>query len=69
MYFRAYDDSGNLVVSANTASNPTLFQYSTNNGTSWNALGTIPNTILTTEVRYLWASPPGVSVTVSFKES
>jgi len=69
MYFRAYDDSGNLVASANTASNPTLFQYSTNNGTSWSALGTIPNTILTTEVRYLWASPPGVSATVSFKES
>lgn len=69
MYFRAYDDSGNLVASANTTTNPTLFQYSTNNGTSWNSLGTIPNTALTTEVRYLWSSPPGVNVTVSFRES
>jgi hypothetical protein len=69
MFFRAYDDNGNLVASANTASNPTFFQYTTNNGTSWNALGTIPNTVLTTEVRYLWATPPGVTVTCSFRES
>ena len=69
MYFRAYDDNGNLVASANTASNPTSFQYSTNNGTSWSSLGTISNTRLTTEVRYLWSSPPGVNVTVSFRES
>ena len=69
LFFRAYDDSNNLVASANTVSNPTLFQYTTNNGTSWNALGTIPNTALTTEVRYLWPTPPGVSVTVSIRES
>lgn len=69
LYFRAYDDSGNLVASANTASNPTLFEYTTNNGTSWNSLGTIPNTALTTEVRYNWASPPGVAVTCSIRES
>ena len=69
LYFRAYDDSGNLVVSANTSSNPTLFQYTTNNGTSWINLGTIPNTTLTTEVRYLWATPPGVNVNPSIRES
>jgi hypothetical protein len=69
MYFRAYDDNGNLVASANTTSNPTFFQYSTNNGSSWNPLGTIPNTILTTELRYAWASPPGVKVTCSIRES
>lgn len=69
LYFRAFDDSGNVVASANTVSNPTLFEYSTNNGTSWNALGTIPNTALTTEVRYNWTSPPGVRVTVSISES
>lgn len=69
LYFRAYDDNGNLVISADTVTNPTLFQYSTNNGTSWNALGTIPNTIGTTEVRYAWATPPGVKVTVSLRES
>jgi hypothetical protein len=69
LYFRAYDDNGNLVASANTASNPTLFQYSTNNGSSWNALGTIPNTALTTEVRYIWPSPPGVRIAPSLRES
>ncbi|CAB4125170.1 hypothetical protein UFOVP53_73 [uncultured Caudovirales phage] len=69
LYFRAYDDSNNLVASANTASNPTLFEYSTNNGTSWNALGAISNTALTTEIRYKWATPPGVNVTCSLRES
>jgi hypothetical protein len=69
MFFRAYDDAGSLVASANTSANPTLFEYSTNNGTSWNALGVIPNTINTTEVRYNWASPPGVRVTVSLREA
>jgi len=69
LYFRAYDDSDVLVASANTVSNPTFFEYSTNNGTSWNALGVIPNSALTTEVRYKWSSPPGVRVTVSIRES
>jgi hypothetical protein len=69
MYFRAYDDNGNLVASANTSANPTLFQYTTNNGTSWSALGTVPNTALTTELRYLWPTPPGVRVTSSIRES
>lgn len=69
MYFRAYDDSGNLVASANTSANPTSFQYTTNNGTSWTALGTVPNTALTTELRYIWATPPGVQVTCSLAES
>lgn len=69
LYFKAYDDSGSVVASANTSANPTFFEYSTNNGTSWNSLGTIPNTVLTTEVRYKWASPPGVRVTVSLREA
>jgi len=69
LYFRAYDDSGALVASANTVDNPTLFEYSSNNGSSWNPLGTIPNVTLTTELRYNWASPPGVRVTVSLRES
>lgn len=68
LYFRAYDSSGNLVASGNTASNPTLFSYSTNGGTSWNPLGTIPNTIGTI-VRYNWTTPPGVNVFVSVRES
>lgn len=68
LFFRAYDDNGNLVASANTTSNPTFFQVSTNNGTSWAALGVIPNTALTSEIRYLWSSPPGVRVTCSLRE-
>lgn len=69
LYFRAYDDSGNLVASANTVTNAADFQYSTNNGSSWSSLGTIPNVALTTEVRYNWTSPPGVAITVNLKES
>ena len=69
LYFRAYDDNGNLVASANTSANPTSFQYTTNNGSSWTNLGTIANTALTTEVRYIWATPPGVRVTCSIRES
>jgi len=69
LYFRAYDDSGNLVASANTSANPTAFEYSTNNGLSWNTLGTIPNTALTTEIRYKWTTPPGVIVSCSIRES
>jgi hypothetical protein len=64
LYFRAYDDSGTLVASANTSANPTLFEYSSNNGTSWNSLGTIPNVAGTTEVRYNWATPPVIPANV-----
>lgn len=69
LFFRAFDDSGNLVATADTVSNPSLFEYTTNNGSSWNALGTIPNTVDTTELRYNWATPPGVRVTCSLNES
>jgi len=69
LYFRAYDDNHNLVASADTVTNPTLFQYSTNNGTTWNALETIPNTPDTTEIRYAWSLPSGVNVTCSLRET
>lgn len=69
LYYRAYDDSGNLVVSANTSANASSFQFSTNNGSTWNSLGTIPNTPLTTEVRYNHSSPPGVAISSSLRES
>jgi hypothetical protein len=68
MFYRAYDDSGVLVASANTTTNPTSFEYSTNNGSSWIPLGTVPNTVGTL-LRYNWVSPPGVQVTVSLQES
>jgi len=67
LHFRAYDDNNVLVASANTSVNPSMFEYSTDNGTSWNPLGTIPNTV-NTEVRYNWVTPPGVKVTVSIRE-
>jgi hypothetical protein len=67
LYFRAYDIAGNLVSSANTSADPTLFSYSTDGGTSWNNLGTIPNTIGTI-VRYNWTTPPGSNVFVSLRE-
>lgn len=71
-YFRAYDNSGNLVVSANTSANFTSFDKSTNNGATWSPM-TGPNdyssTPLTTEIRYKWALPPGVDVTVSLRDS
>jgi len=59
LFFRGIDDSGNAVV-FDTVTNASLFSYTTNNGTSWTALGTIPNTALTTEVRLGWTSPDGV---------
>ncbi len=68
LYFRAYDESDNLVTSANTSANASSFQYSTDQGDTWTALGTIPNTpgVL---VRYTWTTPPGVNVRVSIRES
>lgn len=68
LYFRAYDLSDALLVNHNTASNPSLFEYSTNNGTSWLPLGTIPNTVGTL-VRYTFTSPPGVDIRPGLKES
>ena len=68
LYFRAYADDGTLVVSADTVTDAANFTYTTNNGTSWNALGTVPNTEGTTELRYQWTTPPGVRVTVSLRE-
>jgi hypothetical protein len=61
LYVRGYDDSGNMVASFNTSANAADFQYSTNNGTSWVSLGTIPNVALTTELRVNVATPPVAS--------
>ena len=61
LYARVYDTSGNLIFSANTSSNPTAFQYSTNDGATWTALGTIPNTV-DTRVRVLVTPTPVVTV-------
>jgi len=72
LFVRGYDDNGNLVAFFNSVTNASLFGYTTNNGTSWNALGTIPNTVATTEVRVLISSPPVTSsgrITWSISES
>ena len=61
LFVRGYDDSGSLVASFNSVTNASAFSFTTNNGTSWSALGTIPNTALTTEVRVLVATPPVAS--------
>lgn len=68
LFFRAYDLSDSLVVNHNTTDNAANFEYSTNNGVSWNPLGTIPNTVGTL-VRYTFTSPPGVDIRPGLKES
>lgn len=64
-----YTDGDVLVASKSTLSDATEFEYSSNNGSSWNSLGTIPNTALTTELRLNMASPPGVPVRARIREA
>lgn len=66
--FRAYDLTGVLLVSQSITSNPSNFQYSTDGGTTWLSLGTIPN-VVGTLVRYTFVSPPGTDITPSIKDS
>jgi len=68
LYFRAYDLSDALLVNHNTVAQAAQFEYSTNDGTSWNPLGTIPNTVGTL-IRYTFTSPPGVNIRPGLKES
>ena len=68
LYFRAYDLSDSNIVSHNSVTNATNFEYSTDNGMSWLPLGTIPNTVGTL-VRYTFTSPPGVDVRPGLRES
>lgn len=66
---RAYNrTTGTLVLEKNTEDHPSEFEYSSNNGSTWNALGTIPDGALTTAVRYNWSSPPGVDVIVGLSD-
>lgn len=71
-YFRAYDDNGVLIASANTSTDYAMFSKTTNNGTSWSVMtgaNDYSSTALTTEIRYNWATPPGVKVTCSLRDS
>lgn len=66
--FRSYDLSGTLLVNQTITSNPSNFEYSTNNGSTWLPLGTIPNTVGTL-VRYSFSSPPGVDIRPALRDS
>lgn len=68
LYYRAYDLSNVLLVNHNTVTNAANFEYSTDNGTSWNPLGVIPN-VVGTLLRYSFTSPPGVDIRPGLKES
>lgn len=68
MYYRALDLSSATLVTHNTVSNADRFEYSTNGGVSWQALGTIPNTVGTL-VRYTFSTPPGVDIRPSLREA
>lgn len=68
LYYRAYDLSDALLINHNTVTNASNFEYSTDNGTTWLPLGTIPNTVGTL-VRYSFTSPPGVDIRPGLKES
>lgn len=69
LFARGIDDSGSVIFTFDTVTNAAAFSYSTNNGTSWNALGTIPNTPLTTELRVNVASPSGTRLRWSLAET
>jgi hypothetical protein len=68
LYVRGYDASGSLMFSGDTVTNASLFSYSTDGGTTWLPLGTIPNTV-GTRVRFNVVSPPGVLTFVTIRES
>ena len=68
LYYRALDLSNVTLVTHNTVTNAARFEYSTDSGVTWLALGTIPN-VVGTLVRYTFASPPGVDIRPSIKES
>lgn len=69
LYTRAFQQlTTTSVGSANTSSNPSQYRYSTNGGTSWTALGTIPNTVGTL-VEWTITPSPTVDYLPSIRES
>lgn len=65
--FVATDTSDNILQDDDTVAETSKFEYSTNDGSSWNSLGTIPNTVGTL-VRYTFTTPPGVKIRPALKE-
>ena len=69
LYMRAIQQlTSTSVGSNNTSASPGQFRYSTNGGTSWNALGTIPNTVGTL-VEWTINPSPTVDYLPSVRES
>jgi hypothetical protein len=71
LFVRGYDTAtpvANQTHSKNTTANAADFSYSTNTGSTWNPLGTIPNTVGTL-VRLALASPPVIETRFSIRES
>lgn len=66
--FRAFDLSNNMLVSESITAAPGKFQYSTDGGTTWLPLGTVPN-VVGTLIRYTFTSPPGVDIRPSLKDA
>lgn len=69
LYTRAYQQGTSTSVgSNNTSANPGQYRYSTNGGSSWTALGTIPNTVGTL-VEWTINPSPTVDYLPSIRES
>lgn len=68
LFYRAQDLTNVTLVTHNSITQNSLFEYSTNGGVSWLPLGTVPNTVGTL-VRYTFAAPPGVDIRPSLRES
>lgn len=68
LYARVQDSTGASIFFANTSTNPTAFEYSTDGGLSWTSLGTIPNTI-GTRLRVLVNPVPTAEAFISIRES
>lgn len=68
LFYRGYDLTGSLLITNDTVTDAANFEYSTDNGTTWLPLGTIPNTVGTL-LRYTYTTPPGVDTRPSLRES
>lgn len=70
LYLHGTDVTGAAVsgTNLNSTANPTQFQYSTDGGTIWNNLGTIPN-VVGTKVRVNITLPPGQTTYMALRES
>lgn len=60
-------DDGSIYLTQTTVANAADFRYSTDQGATWNPLGTIPN-VAGTEVDVLLSSPPGYELTARIYE-